>query len=326
MRTNVAAALRRLGIGDAATRVYVELLERSPAPLDVIGKAVGLSGERLLSVYGELVDAGLAGAAAGVRDLAAPVPPAASLQVLRRHRAAELDEFGIAVTGAFDTFRRARLAAHHADVVELVTGEEIGPRVRQAWQSAELRIRQFDSPPYFPLAGGGDAALATLRRGVVQRVVYSRASLEVPGNLVRNIEPCLAAGEQARVLPSLPVKLLIIDDAYALVSLSIQEAEVHNTMLVVQPCGLFSALVALFEQTWQNALPFHGHVPRPHRLVPADRRLLALLAAGVPDEEIARNLGISRRTLSRRVETHMNRLGATTRFQMALQAQHRGWL
>ncbi|MFD6080786.1 hypothetical protein ACFWG5_34990 [Streptomyces hydrogenans] len=44
------------------------------------------------------------------------------------------------------------------------------------------------------------------------------------------------------------MKLLIIDDTYALVSLPIQESEVYGTMLIVQPSGLFSALVALFEQ------------------------------------------------------------------------------
>ena len=171
------------------------------------------------------------------------------------------------------------------------------------------------------------AWLATLARGVTQRVLYSRASLEYPGYLATVIEPCVAAGEDARVLPSVPVKLLIIDDASALVSLSIREADVHNTLLIVQPSGLLSALIALFEVTWQGALSFYSRDnPPPMRLRQADRRLLSLLAAGVPDDDIAREIGISRRTLSRRIELLMARLGVTTRFQMALQAQRRGWL
>ncbi len=186
----------------------------------------------------------------------APVPPAAGLEILGRHRAAELDESRIAVGGAFEAFRRQRLAAYHDDLVEVVTGEAVGPRMRQAWASAREQIRQLDSPPYFPLPGATDDALATLARGITQRVVYSQASLEHPGQLEESIEPCVEAGEQARVLPSVPVKLLIIDEAYALVSLSIREADVHNSMLVVQPCGLLSALVALFEQTWRGALPY----------------------------------------------------------------------
>lgn len=326
--TNVrlGEALRLLGIDRAASEVYLALLELAPAPLDAIGSAAGLGRAETAAAYAALVDAGLASAAEEGEDVVAPVPPTAGLEILARHRAAEVEESRIAVGGAFESFRRQRLAAYNDHLVEVVTGDAVGPRMRQAWASARDRIRQFDSPPYFPLPGATDDALATLARGVTQRVVYSRASLEYPGQLKDVIEPCVRAGEQARVLASVPVKLVIIDDAYALVSLSIKEADVHNTMLVVQPCGLLSALVALFEQSWQNALPFHGRATRPGGLPPADRRLLWLLAGGASDDVIAREMGISRRTLFRRLSVLMARLGAANRFQMALQAQRSGWL
>ncbi|MFJ5551665.1 LuxR family transcriptional regulator [Streptomyces sp. NPDC093225] len=319
-------ALRLLGIDPLAGRVYLALLELAPAPLSAIGEAAGLDAAGLAAAYGELVDAGLASAAVAGADVVAPVPPAAGLEILARHRAAELEESRITVGGAFESFRRQRLAAYNDNLVEVVTGDAVGPRMRRAWASAREQIRQLDSPPYFPLAGATDDALATLARGVTQRVVYSRASLEVPGQLETAIEPCIEAGEQARVTPAVPVKLVIIDEAYALVSLSIREADVHNTMLVVQPCGLLSALVALFEQTWQAALPLHGRATVPAGLPSADRRLLRLLASGASDEVIARELGISRRTFFRRLQILMARLGAENRFQMGLQAQRCGWL
>ncbi|MFE5096108.1 LuxR family transcriptional regulator [Streptomyces sp. NPDC056638] len=319
-------ALRLLGIDHAAVQVYLALLELAPAPLSAIGTAAGLGGAELATAYGALIDAGLASAAEEGGDVVAPVPPTAGLEILARHRAAEVEESRITVGGAFESFRRQRLAAYNDNLVEVVTGDAVGPRIRHAWASARDQIRQFESPPYFPLSEATDDALATLARGVTQRVVYSRESLEHPGHLKDVIEPCIKAGEQARVLPSVPVKLVIIDEAYALVSLSIKEADVHNTTLVVQPCGLLSALVALFEQSWQNALPFHGRTTRPGGLPPADRRLLWLLAGGASDDVIARELGISRRTLFRRMQILMAQLGAANRFQMALQAQRCGWL
>ncbi|TXS75129.1 LuxR family transcriptional regulator [Streptomyces sp. sk2.1] len=322
----IGEALRLLGLDPAAIRVYLALLELAPAPLGEIEAASGLGGAELAEAYGALVAAGLASAAEAGGDVVAPVPPAAGLEILARHRAAEIEESRITVGGAFESFRRQRLAAYNDDLVEVVTGEAIGPRMRHAWASAREQIRQFESPPYFLLSEATDDALATLARGVTQRVVYSRESLEYPGRLKDAIEPCIKAGEQARVLPSVPVKLVIIDEAYALVSLSIREADVHNTMLVVQPCGLLSALIALFEQSWRNALPFHGRTTRPGGLPPADRRLLWLLAGGASDDVIARELGISRRTLFRRLQVLMARLGAANRFQMALQAQRSGWL
>ncbi|MFB6988004.1 LuxR family transcriptional regulator [Streptomyces sp. NPDC056304] len=319
-------ALRLLGIGQAAVQVYLALLELAPAPLSAIGTVTGLGGAELATAYDALVDAGLASAAEEGGDVVAPVPPAAGLEILARHRAAEVEESRITVGGAFESFRRQRLAAYNDNLVEVVTGDAIGPRIRHAWASAREQIRQFESPPYFPLPEATDDALATLARGVTQRVVYSRESLEQPGHLKEVIEPCIKAGEQARVVPSVPVKLVIIDEAYALVSLSIKEADVHNTMLVVQPCGLLSALVALFEQSWQSALPFHGRTTRPGGLPPADRRVLWLLAGGASDDVIAREMGISRRTLYRRLQILMAQLGAENRFQLALQAQRCGWL
>ncbi|WP_406454070.1 LuxR family transcriptional regulator [Streptomyces sp. NBC_00876] len=319
-------ALRLLGIGHDSAQVYLALLELAPAPLSAIGAATGLSDAELAGAYDALVDAGLVSAAGAGEDVVAPVPPAAGLEILARHRESEVEESRIAVGGAFESFRRRRLAAYNDHLVEVVTGESVGPRIRQAWASARDQIRQFESPPYFPLPGATDDSLATLARGVTQRVVYSRESLEYPGHLKNVIEPCIRAGEQARVAPSVPVKLLIIDDSYALVSLSIKEADVHNTTLVVQPCGLLSALIALFEQSWQNALPFHGRTTSPGGLPPADRRLLWLLAGGAGDDVIARELDISRRTLFRRLQILMARLGAENRFQMALQAQRNGWL
>ncbi|MFD5770701.1 LuxR family transcriptional regulator [Streptomyces sp. NPDC127049] len=325
-KARLGEALLLLGLGEPATRVYHALLERAPAPLEVVGAAAGLTGPALAEAYGELVDAGLASPVVERGGTVAPVPPAAGLEILGRHRAAELDESRITVGGAFEAFRRQRLAGYDDHPVEVVTGAAIAPRLRQAWASARQQIRQMDSPPYLLIPDSTEDALATLARGVTQRVIYSRASLERPGQLEESIEPVIAAGEQARVLPSVPVKLVLIDDAYGLVSLSIREADVHHTMLVVQPCGLLSALVALFEQSWRDALPLHGRTALPGGLPPADRRLLWLLAGGAADEVIAREIGVSRRTLFRRIQVLMARLGATNRFQLALQAQRHGWL
>lgn len=85
--------------------------------------------------------------------MVAPVPPTAGLEILARHRAAEVEESRITVGGAFESFRRHRLAAYNDHLVEVVTGDAIGPRIRHAWASARNQIRQFESPPYFPCPG-----------------------------------------------------------------------------------------------------------------------------------------------------------------------------
>lgn len=56
------------------------------------------------------------------------------------------------------------------------------------------------------------------------------------------------------------------------------------------------------------------------------RRLLTCLSAGLTDESIARELGVSERTVGRRITRLQELLGARTRFQLGVQASRHGWL
>ncbi|MGW0589444.1 helix-turn-helix domain-containing protein [Streptosporangium sp. NPDC002607] len=83
--------------------------------------------------------------------------------------------------------------------------------------------------------------------------------------------------------------------------------------------------------------PFEGYRERatPLRIIEGttpcplgfdDLYLLALLVAGVPDTSIAVQLGVSRRTVRRRVANVMELAGAQTRMQLAWRAATEGWL
>ncbi|XVS61524.1 hypothetical protein ACQPYE_24875 [Actinosynnema sp. CA-299493] len=63
-------------------------------------------------------------------------------------------------------------------------------------------------------------------------------------------------------------------------------------------------------------------------LEPTDstRRLLLLMRTGAIDEAIARELGVSLRTLHRRITRLQNLLGVRSRFQLGVIACERGWV
>lgn len=103
--------------------------------------------------------------------------------------------------------------------------------------------------------------------------------------------------------------------------------------LLVSSSPLVTALSHLFDSLWDRAIPVHealnqraasrqGHIPM-HEL---DRQILALMAAGVKDAGIARQLGIGLRTVRRRIGMLMEQLDAETRYQAGLQAARRGWM
>lgn len=178
-RGELAGFLSRLGLGAEASAVYVALLDRPPGPLAALAADAGLDDRSVREGYEQLVRAGLA-SAAGIGDVpVAPVPPDAGLEILGRRRLAELDAARIAVTSAFESYRRKGLAQYTDNLVEVVTGDSVVPRIRQVMDSARAEVRRFDSPPYF-FDGVVNATeeVAQLGRGIVHRTVYSRASLE----------------------------------------------------------------------------------------------------------------------------------------------------
>ncbi|MGH3712391.1 MAG: helix-turn-helix domain-containing protein [Micromonosporaceae bacterium] len=323
----LSAQLRVLGLGEDASAAYQELLRSGPATATQLSEARRHPEPAIRRALDQLVEVGLAATTGSNGTRYVPVSPQTGLEVLSLRRASELQQARVAALNAYEVFRRTVYAQSTDDLVEVVTGPAIVDRIQQVEAGVQREIRRLDSPPYYLGPAANPNELEHLSRGVGYRVVYAQASLEVPDYLSENILPSVQAGEQARVLPAVPVKLTLVDQSLALVSLTIEEAEVNRSLLIVRPCSLFSALAGLFEYAWRAALPLHPEPSSaPRAVTPLERRLLALLAAGAGDDTIARTLGVSRRTFFRYLEKLMARAGATTRFQLALHASRQGWL
>jgi DNA-binding CsgD family transcriptional regulator len=274
-----------------------------------------------------LADAGLVGSVGADRAAVMPISPALGLDLLARRREAELTQARISVTQAFEWHRRAVGGDAAENLVEVIRGPAVADRIRQLESAARTQVRGLDSPPYHVDADANQIELDNLANGVRYRAVYGKAALERPEYLADNVLPCGKAGEEARILPDVPVKLLIIDDECALVSLSVAEADVVRSALLIRPSSLLSALIGLFEMCWRAALPLGFNEPRTGRHVqPSERRLLGLLAAGLSDDQVARGLGVSRRTVFRYLENLMTRTGSANRFQLAMHAIRNEWI
>jgi DNA-binding NarL/FixJ family response regulator len=57
-----------------------------------------------------------------------------------------------------------------------------------------------------------------------------------------------------------------------------------------------------------------------------DRAVLSLLVAGLTDNAVGARLGMSRRTVARRVQRLMSETGAHSRLQLGWWARERNWL
>ena len=90
-----------------------------------------------------------------------------------------------------------------------------------------------------------------LQRGVAVRGIYAREVLEMPGSLTM-IREWVAAGEQARVLDSLPLKMVIADRREALVPLNLSEPGMEGA-IAIHASPLLEALTVILELGWTPA-------------------------------------------------------------------------
>jgi len=312
--------LLTLGLKTDEAEIYLDLLSSGPVPAGKLAADTGREPGETGRLLAALTAIGLVGAADGPGSPVSALRPEPVLEVLSRQRETELVRARLAMTRLYEQSRRW-VREDTGPKIEVVSGTAAAERVRQLERAARSEVRGLDSPPYYADADANEIELENLARGVRYRAVYGRLAVERPEYVTENILPCGKHGEEARILPEVPVKLLLIDDSCAAMS------GADRSVLLIRPGGLLDALTGLFDMCWQMALPLGlsgDSAGTPIR--PSERRLLGLLAAGLSDDQAARVLGVSRRTMFRYLESLMTRTGAANRFQLALHATRNDWL
>ncbi|MFD7440854.1 LuxR C-terminal-related transcriptional regulator [Streptomyces sp. NPDC059909] len=163
-----------------------------------------------------------------------------------------------------------------------------------------------------------------LERGVRMRTLWLDS--------IRNDGPTLEYAHwlhslhgQVRTVPSLPVRMIIMDRECALLPVNTDDATAGA--VVVHGQGTIAALCALFEIIWSTGTVLGAPQPLDDRgLTPQERGFLQLLGQGLTDQAIAVRLGVSHRTARRIAAALMEKLGARSRFEAGLKAAAQGWL
>jgi len=231
-----------------------------------------------------------------------------------------------ALSEEYRSTTRRRSAEH---LVEIVVGAgALRQRLREMQDSARTEILWFCRANPIAMQGPENAEESSaLDRGVKYRAIYERELLEKPGELASIVES-MGHGEEARTLPILPVRLAIADRSLAICPLVPDAARGlgEPTAALIRSSELLDALVALFERYWEVATPLGATVPAETELREPEVLLLSLVVSGMPDKSIATQLGVSKRTVQRRLDRLMSLAGVDTRTGLAFQAARRGWL
>lgn len=324
LRSPAMSSLDVWGLDDTAEAVYRASL-RNPE-LDVVGLAAHL--ELTESVVSGAVDALnrvglLARTPAGLQAAPPGSALAALLQVELRaleERRARLDEVraGLAAFSADHLMGQTRSwATVPFEVLSDVEAVAAFEELQRGTEGEILTCHAVDEIDIVP-SSFHDVVREQLAAGRQMRAVYPASVVEDAAKL-EYVRHWAAAGEQVRLLPFTTREIDVFGDRVALVS-SRWEGQTGSMILIHAP-AMVAILRELFERYWERAVPLNQIAEQGQDL---RTRVLELLAMGAKDETIARQLGVSLRTVRRRIAELMDEVGANTRFQTGMEAHRRG--
>lgn len=325
------SVLTALGFPPAVDRTYQQLRTHSGRELPLVAAAMLRTPDELVEDLAPLLAAGIVridGTELVVEPYIEALRIVVAAQAVHADQARErLESLTHAVGLLADEVHAA--AADHDRIVpiegEVITASDPGRLfatvrdllLRSRGDVLWLRPDQWRGPSEQVMT---DLLAEALRAGGrTARAIYPvHAVRDAPAML----EARAAVGEQIRVLPELPTRMLVIGDSHLLMPDPLGYGDMP--LVVVRQPSVVQMAVQWFERLWElAATPGLG---RPEGRRDLRRFLLQQLADGAHDEQIARNLGMSLRTVRRRVADLLAELGADTRFQAGVEAARRGWL
>ncbi|MFG2847689.1 LuxR C-terminal-related transcriptional regulator [Kitasatospora sp. NPDC048296] len=315
--------------------VYREMLERAPGGVAELATRAGTTEPRVREALDQLVGLGLLTpsreAVGGLRAVSLEAGLAHLLrrqeeELARRHHA-------LAVGKAAAARAIAEYSAQTPETDQDGNERLVGLDAIQGRLEVLTRRLREECLSIIPGGAQSEASLEAsrsldeqaLNRQVRMRAVYQDSARNDPATLAYAQWTTERAGE-VRTSPVLPARLLIFDRTTALVPIDPDNSRL-GALCTTSP-GIVATLVALFEQTWEAAVPLgaaRGQAPEDG-ISPGDQELLRLLASGMTDEAAGKRLGVSMRTVRRQMAALMERLQATSRFEAGLKAARHGWL
>lgn len=319
-----------LGFTHGQERLYVRLLSQSGRELVSVAEALMTEPDALSVEMQAFLDRGLVRVDSLSRVfVASPAEALATVLTETAAEAARTEARLRLVAGAlpFMTAPTVRPRAGEVRDVEHLDGEiSSGGSVpglltalilQSKGDLLQLRPDQWRNVTEDPMVSVLREVIGTGRR--LRSIYPLRALHEAPQALASRA----AIGEEIRLLPEVPTRMLVLGRTHAILPEPLGFADEPRSL--IRQRGLVDALTLWFEKLWEHAapLPDLGEVVTTPDL---RRFLLQQLALGAQDEQIARRLGISLRTVRRRVAELLAELGAESRFQAGVEAVRRGWL
>jgi|GEM_PF-535638 len=245
--------LRSLGLSTYEAEVYRALLKVDKAKVQDLARIIAVPRPQIYVALGALLEKGLCQEIRGkVTFYSAVAPTTAFRSALRREeellkakaegiRTLNEEHHQLApgsVPPSFVQVLRGRQIRHSIDELTAATAKEL-----------LISLRYVQEQTAKSIAGAVKAETAMLERGIHVRCLYEQAALEHP-EVRQALRQLTARGEEARVIPSVPMDMMVFDGRAALFSLAEERGGV--TVFVFAHPSLVESMRLSFDNLWQQ--------------------------------------------------------------------------
>jgi len=252
--------LVRLGLTTYEARAYVALVRRDSFTAAQVARQSGLPRQRIYDVLSSLVEKGLASTRPGTVVKYAAIDPEPAIERLvasRRAAVAEIERDAAALVATLGPEFAAGQA--HSDPLEYIEvlrdRGAINERFAELQAGVQREILVFTKPPYATPPQENVEGIEVTRSHAA-RSVYEFSVFDDP-DTTEGVRRFIEAGEEARFVEQVPLKLVIIDEA--IVMFGMQDpvgGSSELTIMVVEHPALASTLKLAFGSVWDDGLTF----------------------------------------------------------------------
>jgi len=283
-------ALRQIGLSPYEVKSYLSLLQRDTLTVPEVSKLAGIPRPSAYDALEKLMTRGMCSPKPGNTKKYSSTDPALfkdkflmevdkatelelqklhnsvkerEKEILEKNRAMK-EEIGTVTEELRPHYEDSRQETSPLDYIEITKDPyQIHKRFMQLVAEAKEEILVFTKPPFSRSPEQRDEHLdqetEVLKRGIRGRCIYEIPTDEDESRwLSEHIKGAVRAGEEARVLKDVPMKMAIFDSRIVLFALADPVSkEPSLTSQIVEHRDLARSLKILFESLWEEAQDYH---------------------------------------------------------------------
>ena len=252
--------LVRLGLTTYEAKTYLALVRRESSTAAQVARLANVPRQRIYDVLAGLVDKGLATTRPGSVVKYAAEAPGHALNRLVSNQREQLEDLerrtALLIEAIAPSFRAGRKEGGSLEYIEVLRDRRaINERFGELQAGIKQEILVFTKPPYATPPQRQRVGLEVTRKHTA-RSVYEFSVFDDP-KVAAGVRRFIEAGEQARFVPELPLKLVIIDESIVMFGMKDPVAgSSAQTMVVVEHASLACVLKLAFTSLWERGLTF----------------------------------------------------------------------